>query len=57
MGYDGKAIYRSDSGISFFTEEVNQRLAKRLLKTNRRLAIRGLTSLVKDATVHCSQND
>ena len=33
-----------------FAKEVNPRLAKRPLKTNGRLAIRGLTSVVKEAT-------
>ena len=36
--------------VASFTKEVNPRLAKRLLKTNGRLANRGLTSLVKEAT-------
>ena len=36
--------------MASFTKEVNQRLAKRPLKTNRGLANRGLTSLVKEAT-------
>ena len=36
--------------MASFTKEVNQRLAKRPLKTNGRLAKRGLTSLVKEAT-------
>ena len=36
--------------VASFTKEVNQRLAKRPLKTNGRLANRGLTSLVKEAT-------
>ena len=34
-----------------FTKEVTPRLAKRPLKINGRLANRGLTSLVKEATV------
>ena len=34
-----------------FTKEANRRLAKRLLKTNGRLANRQLTSLVKEAAV------
>ena len=33
-----------------FTEEVNPRLAKYLLKTNKRLANHELTSLTKEAT-------
>ena len=33
--------------VASFTKEVNPRLAKRPLKTNGRLANRGLTSLVK----------
>ena len=33
-----------------FTKEVNPRLTKRPLKINGRLANRGLTSLVKEAT-------
>ena len=37
--------------VASFTKEVNPRLAKRPLKTNGRLANRGLTSLVKEATV------
>ena len=37
--------------MASFTKEVNPRLAKRPLKTNGRLANRGLTSLVKEATV------
>ena len=36
--------------MASFTKEVNPRLAKRPLKTNGRLANRGLTSLVKEAT-------
>ena len=36
--------------VASFTKEVNPRLAKRPLKTNGRLANRGLTSLVKEAT-------
>ena len=35
--------------VAFFTKEVNPRLAKRPLKTNGRLANRGLTSLVIEA--------
>ena len=38
-------------GVSSFSKEVNPRLVKRPLKTNGRLANRGLTSLVKDALV------
>ena len=37
-----------------FTKEVNPRLAKRPLKTNGRLANRGLTSLVQEATEYKS---
>ena len=37
--------------VASFTKEVNLRLAKHPLKTNGRLANRGLTSLVKEATV------
>ena len=37
--------------LASFTKEVNPRLAKRPLKTTGRLANRGLTSLVKEATV------
>ena len=37
--------------VASFTKEVNPRLAKRPLKTNGRLANRGSTSLVKEATV------
>ena len=36
--------------VASFTKDVNPRLAKRPLKTNGRLAIRGLTSLVKEVT-------
>ena len=36
--------------VASFTKEVNPRLAKCPLKTNGRLANRGLTSLVKEAT-------
>ena len=36
--------------VASFTKEVDLRLAKRPLKTNGRLANRGLTSLVKEAT-------
>ena len=36
--------------MASFTKEVNSRLAKRPLVFNGRLANRGLTSLVKDAT-------
>ena len=36
--------------VASFTKDVNPRLAKRLLKTNGRLANRWLTSLVKEAT-------
>ena len=36
--------------MASFPKEVNPRLAERLLKTNGRLAHRGLTSLVKDVT-------
>ena len=36
--------------VASITKEVNPRLAKRPLKTNGRLANRGLTSLVKEAT-------
>ena len=39
--------------MTSFTREVNQRLAKRPLKTNGRLANRWLTCLVKEATVWC----
>ena len=35
--------------MAYFTKEVYPRLAKRQLKTNGRLANRGLTSLVKEA--------
>ena len=35
-----------------FNREINPQLAKRLLKTNRCLANRRLTSLVKEATGH-----
>ena len=37
--------------LTSFTKEVNPRLAKRPLIFNERLANRGLTSLVKEATV------
>ena len=36
--------------VASFTKEVNPQLAKRPLKINGRLAYRGLTSLVKQAT-------
>ena len=36
--------------VTSFTKEVNPQLAKRPLKTNGRLANRGLTNLVKEAT-------
>ena len=36
--------------VTSFTKEVNPRLAKRPLEINGRLANRGLTSLVKEAT-------
>ena len=39
-----------DTTVASFTKEVNPRLAKRPLKTNGRLANRGLTFLVKEAT-------
>ena len=39
--------------MASFTKEVNPRLAKRPLVFNGRLANRGLTSLVKQATVWC----
>ena len=39
------------SPVAPFTKEVNPRLAKCPLKTNGHLANRGLTSLVKEATV------
>ena len=38
--------------VASFTKEVNPRLVKRPLKTNGRLANRGLTSLVKEATAN-----
>ena len=37
--------------VASFTKEVNPRLVKRPLNINGRLAERGLTSLVKEATV------
>ena len=36
--------------VASFTKKVNPRLAKHPLKTNGRLANRGLTSLVKEST-------
>ena len=50
--YNGLSNMESTLGTSVasFTKEVNQRLAKRPLKTNGRLANRRLTSLVKEAT-------
>ena len=36
--------------VAYFTKEVNPRLAKRPLVLNGRLAYRGLTALVKEAT-------
>ena len=44
-------LLRKHRAVAFFTKEVNPRLAKRPLKSNGRLANRGLTSFVKDATV------
>ena len=41
---------QASTPVASFTKEVNPRLAKLPLKTNRRLANRGLTSLVKEAT-------
>ena len=38
--------------VASFTKEINSRLAKRPLVFNGRLANRGLTSLVKEATKH-----
>ena len=42
---------RLSISVASFIEDVNPRLAKRPLETNGRLANRGLTSLVKQATV------
>ena len=42
---------RGPGFVASFTQEVNPRLAKRPLVFNGRLANRGLTSLVKEATV------
>ena len=39
--------------VASFTKEINPRLANRPLIFNGRLANRGLTSLVKEATVCC----
>ena len=47
---DGIFKMSSVSPVASFTKEFNPRLAKRPLKTNGRLANRGLTSLVKEAT-------
>ena len=44
------SLQLGDTPVASFTKEVNPRLAKRPLKTNGRLANRGLTSLVKEAT-------
>ena len=49
-------IIGSDNGLTpvvSFTKEVNSRLAKCPLVLNGRLANRGLTSLVKEATGQC----
>ena len=46
------AGYCGHSPVASFAKEVNPRLAKRPLRTNGRLANRGLTSLVKEATGH-----
>ena len=43
-------MHRPSSAVASFVKEVNPRLAKRPLVFNGRLANRGLTSLVKDAT-------
>ena len=48
--YRIKLSLSSPTVSGLFTKEVNLRLAKRPLKFNGRLANRGLTSLVKDAT-------
>ena len=42
--------------VACFTKEVNPRLAKRPLVSNGRLANRGSTSLVKEATGSCNWN-
>ena len=44
------------SPVASFTKEVKSRLAKRRLVFNGRLADRGLTSLVKEAT-ECNENE
>ena len=41
-----------EAPVAYFSKEVNPRLAKRPLVFNGRLAKRGLTSLVKEATGH-----
>ena len=43
-------ILQIGTPVASFTKEVNPRLAKRPLKTNGRLANRGLTSFVKEST-------
>ena len=48
--YIQKPIKSAWTPVASFTKEVNPRLAKCPLKTNGRLANRGLTSLVKEAT-------
>ena len=51
------SYFRDYSPVASFTKEVNSWLAKRPLVFNGRLANRGLTSLVKEATgnLPCSQ--
>ena len=44
------AKWRRVCPVAYFTKDVNSRLAKRPLETNRRLGNRWLTSLVKQAT-------
>ena len=43
-------VHIAQSTVASFTKELNLRLAQCPLKTNGRLAIRGLTTLVKEAT-------
>ena len=50
FSHKGSVIERI-TPVASFTKVVNPRLAKRPLKTNGRLANRGLTTLVKEATV------
>ena len=50
LGYLHESSWIQCFPVASFTKEVNPRLAKRPLKINGRLANRGLTSIVKEAT-------